>query len=101
MLSRAVTTDPSTGVRGFKPGRQDLAFEPINPVIRSANLIVAPLLFYDLLEPRSISSVVQHAADLESLPRNRLCQPHSVHATEITIVSRFLPAGCQLLMFRM
>jgi hypothetical protein len=40
---RAVTTGPKTGLEILVPGRQDKSDRTINPVIRSADLIVAPL----------------------------------------------------------
>jgi hypothetical protein len=42
-----VTTGPKTGLEIFVPGRQDIRKE-VYPVIRSADLVVAPLFFaYD------------------------------------------------------
>ncbi|MBI2360347.1 MAG: UbiD family decarboxylase [Deltaproteobacteria bacterium] len=40
---RAVATRPKTGLEILVPGRQDKSDRTINPVIRSADLIVAPL----------------------------------------------------------
>ncbi len=42
---RAVATGPETGLEIFVPGRQDKSERTINPGIRSADLIVAPLFY--------------------------------------------------------
>ena len=47
---RAVTTGPNFGFEIFVPRRQDRSERTINPGIRSADLIVAPLIFFPKID---------------------------------------------------